>query len=254
MLIFIIFIGLILMILERTFPDQDLPSSHHWWLRVFIVNLLQLGIVILGMHTWDIWLNSVAILRFKTLPPAINGAIAYLFITFCYYWWHRWRHEIPFLWRTLHQLHHSPARIETITSFYKHPLEILSNALIISSINFLILGIDTEAASYALLYSSLGEYLYHMNISTPHIMGYFFQRPEMHRIHHQRNHHRQNYSDIPIWDILFGTHHNPKKANVECGFDENLETQLQSMLCFKDVHISPNNPSNITIPSSKKTP
>jgi sterol desaturase/sphingolipid hydroxylase (fatty acid hydroxylase superfamily) len=56
-----------------------------------------------------------------------GGAIlGYFVITFVYYWWHRWRHEVPFLWRWLHQVHHSPARIEIITSFYKHPLEMLS--------------------------------------------------------------------------------------------------------------------------------
>ena len=30
-----------------------------------------------------------------------------------------------FLWLAFHQVHHSPSRIETITSFYKHPTEIV---------------------------------------------------------------------------------------------------------------------------------
>ena len=34
---------------------------------------------------------------------------------------------MPILWRTLHQLHHSPKRLEIVTSFYQHPLEIISN-------------------------------------------------------------------------------------------------------------------------------
>ena len=54
-----------------------------------------------------------------------GGAIVgYLVITFVYYWWHRARHEVPILWRCFHQVHHSPQRIEIITSFYKHPVEI----------------------------------------------------------------------------------------------------------------------------------
>jgi hypothetical protein len=30
------------------------------------------------------------------------------------YWWHRARHDLNFLWRVCHQIHHSPARIEFI--------------------------------------------------------------------------------------------------------------------------------------------
>ena len=45
--------------------------------------------------------------RFKL--PALVG---YLAITFVYYWWHRARHQSDVLWRVLHQLHHSPARLE----------------------------------------------------------------------------------------------------------------------------------------------
>jgi hypothetical protein len=51
------------------------------------------------------------------VSPALGGLIAY----FIFYWWHRWRHESDLLWRLFHQIHHSPQRLEVITSFYKHP-------------------------------------------------------------------------------------------------------------------------------------
>jgi len=106
--------------------------------------------------------------------PAIGGLIAYLILTFVFYWWHRWRHTVNFLWLALHQVHHSPKRIETITSFYKHPLEIVLNSLLIGSVNFLILGLSLEGAAFSLLFASVGEYVYHMNIKTPHWLGTFF--------------------------------------------------------------------------------
>src|SRR5690606_17003560 len=123
-----------------------------------------------------------------------------------FYWWHRARHDVNFLWLALHQIHHSPARIETITSFYKHPLEIVCNSLIIGFINHVILGVGLEGAAWTLLFSAVGEYFYHMNIATPRWVGLFFQRPEMHRIHHQLGRHYHNFSDIPLWDALFGTY------------------------------------------------
>jgi len=46
--------------------------------------------------------------------------------------WHRARHESDFLWRWLHQVHHSPVRIEIMTTFYKHPVEQLVNGVLSS--------------------------------------------------------------------------------------------------------------------------
>jgi len=133
-------------------------------------------------------------------------------------------------------LHHSPQRIETITSFYKHPAEIMCNSILMGSINFLLLGLSVESAAYCILFSSIGEYVYHMNIKTPHWMGYFFQRPEMHRIHHQRSKHYNNFSDLPIWDMLFGTYENPKVSEDACGFTPEREDKLVEMLKFKNVN------------------
>ncbi|MBK9657441.1 MAG: sterol desaturase family protein [Rhodanobacteraceae bacterium] len=53
------------------------------------------------------------------------------------------RHQIPLLWRYLHRVHHSPARIEVLTSFYKHPLEILLNGVLMSSILY-VLSVSTQ--------------------------------------------------------------------------------------------------------------
>src|SRR5260370_10151383 len=57
--------------------------------------------------------------------------------------------------------------------------------------------------------SGLAELVYHWNVKTPHWLGYIFQRPESHCIHHQEGVHAFNYSDLPMWDMLFGTYRNP---------------------------------------------
>ncbi len=154
----------------------------------------------------------------------------YLVITFIYYWWHRFRHSVPMLWRYLHQLHHSPARIEVITSFYKHPLEILVNGLLTSAILYILLGLSASAVGLCVLTTALAELIYHMNIKTPRIMGLFFQRPEMHRIHHQRGLHHYNYSDLPVWDMLFGTYNNPAVVENKTGFPDSNENKVWALL------------------------
>ena len=75
-----------------------------------------------------------------------------------------------------------------------------------------------------------------MNVATPRWGGFFIQRPEMHRIHHERNVHQSNYGDLPIWDMIFGTYRNPPTYDGLCGFDEPRESMVTSMLLFRDVN------------------
>jgi sterol desaturase/sphingolipid hydroxylase (fatty acid hydroxylase superfamily) len=237
MTIVIVLTGLFLIILERIFPDQKLPYVKGWWLRVIIINVIQLGILFLGAYTWDRWLKEYAVFHLSDhLPSIAGGFLSYFIITFVFYWWHRWRHTSNALWLLFHQVHHSPQRIETITSFYKHPLEIICDSILIGAVNFTLLGLDLQAAGWCIYFASLGEYIYHMNIKTPYWMGFIFQRPEMHRIHHQRGRHFSNFSDLPFWDMLFGTFKNPKKSDTVCGFRPEREERLLDMMLFKNVN------------------
>jgi len=237
LLFIIVGIGLSFITLERIFPDRVLPKVNGWWSRVVIINILQFGIVVLGMYTWDKWFQSSQWYLLEGLPNYVLGFIGYLGITFVFYWWHRWRHDSNTLWLLFHQLHHSPSRIETITSFYKHPFEIFLNSLLMGAITYLLFGLNVEAVAYSVLFSSLGEFVYHMNMKTPHWLGYVFQRPEMHRIHHKEGVHYNNFSDLPLWDMLFGTYENPKEdAQAPCGFSEKREEKFGKMLSFKNVN------------------
>ncbi len=225
------------MLLERIIPDQVLPKVSYWWTRVIFINLVQLGIVLLGGLVWDTWFQQVSVFSLgEAVPAFVEGVIGYVITTFIFYWWHRWRHDSDWLWLGLHQLHHSASRIETITSFFKHPLEILCNALITGVLAYTLLGLTLEGVMWLTFFTGVGEYIYHMNIRTPHWLGYFFQRPEMHRIHHRKDKHYNNFSDLPLWDMLFGTYENPKNANVPCGFTAEQEARFWDILKFRNVN------------------
>jgi len=168
--------------------------------------------------------------------PALGGLIAYFIATFIFYWWHRARHESDVLWRLFHQIHHSPQRLEVITSFYKHPIEMTVNSLIGSALVYALLGLTPEAGAVYTLCTALGEFFYHTNVTTPRWVGLIFQRPEMHRIHHEHGRHRNNYGDITWWDMLFGTYENPARFNATCGYDDAREQRLGDMLRWRDVH------------------
>jgi hypothetical protein len=73
------------------------------------------------------------------------------------------------------------------------------------------------------------------NIRTPQWLGYFVQRPESHSVHHARGIHQYNYSDLPLFDIIFGTFRNPKEFAAESGFHGVSSAQIGQMLLFRDV-------------------
>lgn len=226
------------MTLERIFPDRDLPYVPGWWIRVLIINIAQLAIVVLGAYTWERWLQVPSIFHLGDyLSPMWGGLLAYHINTWIFYWFHRARHEIYLFWILFHQVHHSPQRIETATSFYKHPLEILMDSFLMTVLLFPILGLPKEASIWLSIPSAYGEYFYHMNIKTPRWVGYLMQRPESHRIHHLRNkiENCKNYSDCPMWDILGDTYDNPVNDTVPTGFETKNEVKLLDMLMFKDV-------------------
>jgi sterol desaturase/sphingolipid hydroxylase (fatty acid hydroxylase superfamily) len=221
---------LVLFAYERIAPGVVLPRVPWWGRRVVLANAVQVGVVFLAAATWDRWLPQVRLFDGTALGPVWGAVAGYVAITFVFYWWHRARHEVPWLWRHLHQVHHSPERIEVVMSFYKHPLEILANGVICSALLYSVLGLAPATAAAVLALAGVGELLYHANLRTPHWMGWFFQRPEMHRRHHQRGWHRDNYSDLPVWDLMFGTFHNPREVPAKCGFSNRRELRVWALL------------------------
>jgi sterol desaturase/sphingolipid hydroxylase (fatty acid hydroxylase superfamily) len=190
--------------------------------------------VVLAGLTWDRFLPRWQPWSAAGLGTAAGAALGYGAVTFVYYWWHRARHEVAWLWRGLHQLHHSPTRLEIVTSFYKHPGEMLANGLLTSAILYLGVGVTPAAAGIAVLATGLAELFYHWNVRTPHWLGFVIQRPESHCVHHRAGHHAHNYADLPLWDALFGTLHNPREFEGECGFAR-AEQRVGEMLRAIDV-------------------
>ena len=239
MLMTILIVAAACMLLERLLPGWKLPRVRTWTVRVLLVNAVQLGIVLLAGLSWERWLSSASLFHLSQhVSPVAGGCVAYFIATFVFYWWHRWRHTVEVLWLGFHQIHHSPQRIEVLTSFYKHPLEMIVNSVLGSLLVYALLGLSLEAGAVYTTCTALGEFFYHTSVRTPRWIGFVFQRPEMHRIHHQHERHRNNYGDIVWWDMLFGTYENPKEFTATCGFDDSREQRLGEMLRFRDVHQS----------------
>ena len=236
--ILLITVTSVFLIAERLFPGRELPHSAGWYLRCLAINLVQLGITLGLGGLWIEWLGYTAILNLSGLnAPVLEGFFGWFIGTFVFYWWHRLRHKNGF-WLIFHQLHHSASRIEVLTSFYKHPVEILVNSLLAALILFPVLGASLLASFWYNFFAATGEYFYHANLRSPKWLRYFIQTPELHSVHHQYDVHKYNFSDLPIWDRLFGTYKDAVEFTERCGFPEGAEQRIGDILRFKDVYVA----------------
>lgn len=227
-------VAAVMFAVERAAPGRLWPRVRGWWWRALLFNALQIGIVRVTGLLVDPYLAPLRPWSLDALGVYGGGAVGYVVVTFVYYWWHRARHASPFLWRWLHQLHHSPKRIEVVTSFYKHPLELLANGVLTSAIVYLVVGLGPDAASLTVALTGLAELVYHWNVRTPYWLGFVIQRPESHCIHHEDGVHHYNFGDLPLWDLMFGTLRNPRAWDGRCGLGD-AEERVRDLLGGVDV-------------------
>jgi sterol desaturase/sphingolipid hydroxylase (fatty acid hydroxylase superfamily) len=184
-------------LLERVRPGRELPNVSGWYTRAIAINLVQLSITLTLARFWREIYGSESLFELSAWhSPILEGFAGWFVGTFVFYWWHRLRHLHGF-WQIFHQIHHSPSRIEVLTSFYKHPFEIFINACLSSFILNPVLGCSLLATFWYNFFAATGEYFYHANFRSPPWLRYFIQTPELHSIHHQFDVHSFNFSDIP---------------------------------------------------------
>ena len=226
------------MLLERVNPLHPYSQDKLWVLRLIVLGGMGVTLTtITGAYILpllgNVSLSGILSRFFSTKPAWLNGLLGYFCISFFVYWWHRLRHHSNFMWKVFHQIHHSTHRLQALTALYAHPSDFLANTFIINAVAYCLLGFDVNSAAWAALWVAIFEFWEHTNIPTPHWLGYIIVRPEMHRIHHERYRHTNNYG-IPLWDLLFGTYENSSRK-VDCGFESEAEKQLSKMLNCKVV-------------------
>lgn len=161
--------------------------------------------------------------------------IGLLATTFVGYWLHRAEHRFEWLWRATHQLHHSPVRVDMAGAFFAHPMEVVVKVVLSTLVASVVLGLAPLAAAAVNLSVAAISLFQHWNIHTPRWLGYLVQRPESHGIHHARGDRGRNYSELPLWDLLFGTFHNPRFFDGAVGLDSRATPRLIDMLLMRSV-------------------
>jgi len=210
-------------LLERVLPAAGPRKPlRGYWLNFKLTVLEYLALPILG------GLTGVAViglgkrlglgwidLRFSTGHGMVDLILGFLLSTFIFdfffYWYHRFQHE-SFLWQE-HKLHHMD---EQLCAFYRESwLEpLISGPLSAIPMAILFKLNPEQGAITGALFTGWVVFI-HTNVRL-HLgpFAVLFNAPQAHRIHHSRvrEHFDQNFAAFfPIWDVLFGTFHYPKR-------------------------------------------
>ncbi len=233
LIVIALYVGL--MIWEALFPARPLPRVRYWKLK---------GLIFFGIYfylssylpmLWNTYLSSYQVFDLTGLGTVWGAIAGVMLYQFGVYVWHRSMHKNNLLWRVFHQMHHSAERVDTYGAFLFSPMDMFGYTVLGSLMLVLVAGFSPQASTVILLVNTFFAMFQHANIRTPFWLGYIVQRPEAHAVHHAKGIHDYNYSDIAIYDILFGTWNNPKHFEQENGFYHGASSRIMDMLLFKDV-------------------
>jgi sterol desaturase/sphingolipid hydroxylase (fatty acid hydroxylase superfamily) len=231
---------------EQLWPAREFPPRERWqWIGAgFLILIATISVVVPLVVPVD-WLAAHRWID-GTRLGAIGGTIVgVLLLEGAIYAWHRTEHNVGFMWRAFHQIHHSPLRVDIPGSVLFHPLEMIVQALLQLFVTVIVLGLDPLAAAITGYLVAFFGMFQHWNVKTPRWIGYLVQRPESHCVHHRLGVHYFNYSDLPVWDMLFGTFRNPPRYMGECGFENGADRRLAAMLAFADANAPFYGPANL---------
>lgn len=184
------------------------------WARVARNALLFLPVVALS---WFIVLplSSFASEQALTWRPSwwdgwLGLALDLLLLDFLIYWWHRFNHELPFLWR-FHEVHHRDTFLDASTALRFHFGEVLLSALA-RALVILLLGFPLSAILVFEALVLMAAIFHHSNLKLPPRFERFLSQlivtPSIHWVHHHalRADTDSNYSTIlSLWDRLFAS-------------------------------------------------
>ncbi len=168
----------------------------------------------------------------STIPIWMHWVLAFIFIDFIYYFYHRISHRSRFLW-AVHMSHHSSEEMNFAVAFRQAWLGPVSK---IPFFMFLpLIGFDPIIVAVAGVLATLWGIFGHTQIVKK--LGpieWIFVTPSHHRVHHGSNelYIDKNYGNfLIIWDKFFGTFE-AETEKVKYGLVKNVNTYNPIKITF----------------------
>ena len=175
-------------------------------------------------------------------------------VTFFHYVYHRVIHH-KYFWE-LHKLHHAATEMSIFTASREHPL-VISASNILLVIPPALFGASTEVIFTYFGLQGIYNMFIHSRVDLFPSWAKFMITTKDHHIHHsiESEHYLCNYGMVlSIWDRIFGTYYDPKKAGaIEFGIEDKNYAQASYFkeiffICFRWIkqlasNLRPTNPS-----------
>ena len=174
------------------------------------------------------WLNKneIGLFYLVEVPVWLKLVLGVAMFDFVSYWFHRFAHITPVLWR-FHRVHHSDTSMDASTNFRAHPVELTLYFGTASILAAAIFGLDLLTLGLYFLVLTPFFFFEHSNLRFPKwldkTVGLVFTTPNIHKVHHEQDQHYtdSNFSDIfIIWDRLFGTFKYKPPEEIKFGLKE----------------------------------
>ncbi len=208
----------LLFIVERWRPAESLPADlaagRQVWRRLgrnaglWLINAALSPLVVLPLTAGAAALGAGLRPEWWAGWPAVIGDI--LLLDLLIYWWHRFNHEAPLLWR-FHRVHHLDRFLDSTSALRFHFGEVLLSALARAGA-IMLLGVPFVSV---LLFETLllaATIFHHSNLRLPRRIEQHLSRvvitPSIHWVHHhaRRSDTDSNYGTLfSFWDRLFGS-------------------------------------------------
>jgi sterol desaturase/sphingolipid hydroxylase (fatty acid hydroxylase superfamily) len=156
------------------------------------------------IQVFDLWPKNAHIL--------LQLLLAILIVDFFKYWYHRWTHDVPLLWR-FHSIHHSLDRLQMLRASYFYPIDIFLTVGT-GTLAMLMVGASHELIIFHNVFAGITGLLNHSNADFRcGVFDTFLNSPGHHRAHHAVGlpGRESNYgSFFNFTDRIFGTRYLPE--------------------------------------------
>src|SRR3990167_1098216 len=192
-------------LLEKIYKSSD-TLANLWILIIRIaINSLVAGGILAAIFNTIYKYNLHLTDRLNTL---IYWTILIIGEDFCYYWFHRYSHEIRWGWAS-HIVHHSSNYLNYTTAIRESITYVLSGVFVFW-LPLVFIGYKPTDVLIAIAIGLVYQFYLHTTLIAKlgFVIEYVFNTPSHHRVHHARNpqYINQNYAAIFIlWDRWFGT-------------------------------------------------
>ncbi|MFP5247780.1 MAG: sterol desaturase family protein, partial [Thermoanaerobaculia bacterium] len=111
------------LLLDVAYRARRFETPRYWRVRGFLVTLCIFGLSFVVPMFWARIIGDRTLLQLSSLGTWAGAAVGVLTYELCHYWYHRAVHKSDFLFRWVHQMHHSVEGIDAFGAFYLSPLD-----------------------------------------------------------------------------------------------------------------------------------